>query len=322
MKKLDPKNQISVTKDTISQILKSFAIFDYTFKTVSEGISNTSLIIETQDTKYVLRIYAVDRKDDSDIIFEIQFQDYLRAQGIPIPLIYPNNLGDELTITEIEGKRWQSILSEFIEGESITPHPSLELMSELATLQAKMHLLGINYAQTKKQPKKLWEDLHDELAGKIHNHPISKDKKIVDFIERVKSYRYLLSPKLPHGYNHLDIDFDGNVITKDNKINGIVDFEDVQYSPVIVCLGFTLWNILNDQGLEAMRYYLKEYEKLRPLNKEEYEVLPHAIFFRNYAIGMIRLLLWEDTTAMSDFEDILRLEKEIHKIEIAGLQQV
>jgi Ser/Thr protein kinase RdoA (MazF antagonist) len=90
-----------------------------------------------------------------------------------------------------------------------------------------------------------------------------------------------------------------------------VDFEDLQYSPAIVCLGFTLWNILDDQGLEIMKKYLEEYEKIRSLTEEEKIVLPNVIFFRNYVIGVVRLLLWDEKTDLKDFEDILQLEKDI-----------
>lgn len=310
MQKLEPQNQIHISEATIAIFLEQYAIFSFTFAPIDEGIANTSLRIESNNKKYVLRIYAQERKNDDAILFEIRFQDYLRERGIPIPFIYPTVGGKELSVVTIDGKRWQGVLMEFVEGESVTEHPSPELTAQLAGLQAKIHQLGIEFAKNTHLPHVPWPDLHDSLAVKIKTIPAG-GPQVEAFIERVKAYKYPLNPDLPHGYNHLDIDFDGNVLTKDNHVKGIVDFDDLSYSPSIVCLGFSLWNILDDQGEEAMRHYLAEYEKTRPLTVAERRALPHVIFFRNYVIAIVRLLLWEEETDKDDIENILELEKRI-----------
>lgn len=307
--KLNPENQINLNQETLNNILKAYNIFDFTFEPIKQGIENSSAFIENNNKKYVIRVYAQGKKNE-DIIFEINFQDYLREHGIPIPIIYKNNDGEELTVIEIDNKRWQVILMDFVEGKSVTIKPSYDLISELAQMQAKIHLLGIEFAKLNPRKSNLWVDLHDCFASKINKIP-NESQEIVDLIERIKKYNYLLSPNLPYGYNHLDIDFDGNIITKDNKINGIIDFDDLKYSPVIVCLGYSLWNILYSQGIEAMKYYLSEYEKVRTLNAMEHEALPNAVLFRNYVMAVIWLLLGKENTPMKDIQGILNLEKEI-----------
>lgn len=309
MQKLEPDNQIALTQEALAIILSAYGIVDFAFEPIREGIANSSARIQSGGKKYVMRVYAQGKKDE-DVIFEINFQDYLRGHGIPIPIIHPNNEGAELTIAEMGGKRWQAILMDFLEGKSVTVNPSSKLIAELANLQAQMHLLGMDFVKSTDRPKKLWADLHDSLASKVENTTVG-GQEVRDVIERIKKYSYPLSADLPYGYNHLDIDFDGNVLTKDNRVNGIVDFEDLQYSPVIVCLGYSLWNILDDEGVEAMRHYLAEYEKVRPLAPTEYEALPHVIFFRNYVMVVIRLLLWDENTPLNDITNLIQLEKEI-----------
>jgi Ser/Thr protein kinase RdoA (MazF antagonist) len=307
--KLEPDNQIHLSQEVLGIILDAYGIADFTFEPINEGIANSSARIESDGMRYVARIYAQGKKDD-DILFEISFQDYLREHGIPVPVIHPNKEGNELTTTEVGGKHWQVILMDFVEGQSVTVKPSYELISELATLQAKMHLLGIEFEKTTDRPKKLWADLHDDLASKVENTTVG-GQEVQELIERIKAYKYPLSPALPYGYNHLDIDFDGNVLTKGNHVSGIVDFDDLQYSPLIVCLGYSLWNMLDDEGIEATKHYLKEYEKVRPLTPLEYEALPNVVFFRNYVMVIIRLLLWDEATPIEDVTNLLKLEKEI-----------
>lgn len=307
--KLEPDNQINLRKEVLDTILNEYGISEFAFEPIKEGIANSSAFVKSDNKKYVVRVYAQGKKDE-DIAFEINFQDYLRAHDIPIPIIHKNSSGQELTIIEIEGKRWQVILMDFIEGQSVTVKPSFDLIAELARMQAKMHLLGIEFVKLNSRPSNLWTDLHDSLASKVENTSVG-GQEVKDLIERIKKYSYPLNPNLLYGYNHLDIDFDGNVLTKDNRVSGIVDFEDLKYSPIIVCLGYSLWNILDDEGLEAMKHYLSEYEKVRPLTSVEYEALPNVVFFRNYVIAIIRLLLWEENTPIEDIQGILKLEKEI-----------
>jgi Ser/Thr protein kinase RdoA (MazF antagonist) len=307
--KLEPDNQINLNKEVLTTILTAYSISDFTFEPIKEGIANSSAFIQSNNKKYVVRVYAQGKKDE-DITFEVNFQDYLREHGIPIPVIHKSSSGKELSIVEIESKRWQVILMDFVEGQSVTIKPSNDLIAELARMQAKMHLLGIEFAKLNPRPSRVWTDLHDGLASKVENTSVG-GQEVKDLIERIKNYTYPLSPDLPYGYNHLDIDFDGNVLTKDNRVSGIVDFEDLKYSPIIVCLGYSLWNILDDEGLEAMKHYLNEYEKVRPLTSIEYETLPNVVFFRNYVMAIIRLLLWEENTPIEDIKGILKLEKEI-----------
>lgn len=310
MQKLDSKNQFPGTADNVTQVLGEYGISHFTFEPIMEGIANSSFVITTKDKKYVLRVYAHGRQRDEDIHLEIQFQDYLRPHDIPVPFIYPNKEGSELSIAEIAGKRWQAILMEYIQGKSVTTRPSKALIAHLAHLQSKMHVLGERFAEGIKRPKKKWEDLHDTLAERLGPIPV-ESQEVSDLIERVKAYRYALSSDLPHGYNHRDIDFDGNVLTEGDTVKGIVDFEDLEYSPSVACLGFTLWNILDDEGEEAMRYYLAEYEKVRRLASLEKETLPHIIFYRNYIMAVTRLMLWDKDTPIEDIEDILKLEQSI-----------
>ena len=152
--------------------------------------------------------------------------------------------------------------------------------------------------------------MHDSLVSKVEGTSVG-GQEVRDLLQRIKVYSYPLSTDLPYGYNHLDIDFDGNVLTKNNHVSGIVDFDDLQYSPGVVCLGYSLWNILDDEGIHAMRHYLREYEKVRPLTPAEYEALPNVVFFRNYVMVVIRLLLGSEITPIEDVAGLLKLEKVI-----------
>ncbi|MBP9711650.1 MAG: phosphotransferase [Candidatus Pacebacteria bacterium] len=309
MVKLKPENQIVINNEIMDTICKSYGILHFDFETINQGIENSSFRIFLADKKYVLRVYA-QGKNDSDILLEINFQDYLRHHNIPIPIIHPNTKGEKLNIVEISGKRWQTILMDLVEGQSRTTKPSKELIVNLATLQAKMHLLGIEFSKITDGPKKSWVALRDTLASKIDRSEIG-GQEVQNLIERIKKYNYFLSSDLPHGYNHLDIDLDGNVITNNDKIAGIIDFDDLKYSPLIVCLGYSIWNILDDEGIASAKIYLKAYVDIRPITPLEYLTLSNVVLFRNYVIAIIRLLHWNSNTSIDRITSLINLEKEI-----------
>ncbi len=160
MQKLDPHNQFPVTKENIAQILSNYSISDFTFEPINEGIANTPVAVTSHGKNYVLRIYA-QGKNPEHILFELKFQDLLKENGIPVPLVYQNRQQKPVTEIVNDGKTWHSILMEKIDGQSVTPHPSSVLIARLANLQATMHLLGIEFASQTGKPDSRWNDLRD-----------------------------------------------------------------------------------------------------------------------------------------------------------------
>ena|SRR3989338_1345656 len=110
MSKLHPDKQFPVSKEMLAPVLSKYGISDFTFESLHQGIANTSVRIESAGKRYVLRLYRQDRKTDVEIEFELSFQDYLRANGIPIPTVYKNQDGRELSTVEAGGNRFQAIL--------------------------------------------------------------------------------------------------------------------------------------------------------------------------------------------------------------------
>lgn len=303
------EGQVEGKHENLALLLEQYGISDFTFAPINAGIENSSFRIESGGKAYVLRVYRHQKKPETEIELEVSFVRWLKKNGIPVPNINMTTSGAAYATAVIEGREHHSILMDFIEGTNVTPNPSKELFAELATYQAQMHLLGIEFATSSNSEKKPWSELRDGLAGKIKD-PTLYPEDIQAFIERAKKYSHLLSAELPYGYNHLDIDFDGNVLTKDGHVAAIIDFDDLQYSPVVACLGFTLRQILDDKGEQTMREYLHAYEQVRPVSASEYEALPYIMFFRNYAIGITHLVVNKNMLE-SNIDHILRLEKEI-----------
>lgn len=307
--------KLQPTRETISCALKHYGVVDFTFEIITRGISNTTVKIQSGRDIFIMRAYSRKRKTDLQIFFELNFQDYLRKHGIPIPRAYRNINDKELTVCSINGKSWQVILIEFVGGSSKTIRHTPELIRSLASIQARMHLLGAQFPRRAPGKNKSWKTLRDYYAVCIDD--ISEyQKNVQDFIIRAKNFTYELDLSLPYSYNHLDLDLDGNVIVKNDCINGIIDFDDLSFSPSIVCLGYSLWNVLHDENIEKMKEYLACYEKTRQLNNSERVALSNVILFRNYEIGALRLLKTGDISCLTR---PFRIEKEMKAILVNGL---
>ena len=201
---------------------------------------------------------------------------------------------------------------DFAEGESSTQRYTPGLIRDLARTQATMHVLGMEYAKKMRGNEKIYTEMDNWLANRTEEYA-GNNTEISNFLKRARLIRYALNPTLLHGWNHLDLDIVGNVIVKDDKVNAIVDFADLDYSPCVMCLGYSLWAVLFAEDEAAVRMYLAEYIKIRPLTKKEYEALPHIMLFRNYMIGIVEFLVLKKEEKKEIF---LRLEKEIPKIKV------
>ncbi len=310
--KLEPENQFVYSNESLARVLDQYGLRADSFEYIHQGVENSSVRVVCGAKAYVLRVYK-QGKDARGIGAELAFMRYLSEHGIPVPTVHTNTSGDGCTTIEFNGVTWYAILMDFVPGLSETPNPSPALICDLAHIQARMHLLGETYAQEENKARAPWTELRDGLVAGVNALQIA-DSRIRGLVHRIQAFRYPLSTDLPYGINHLDVDFDGNVITAGDKVVAVVDFDDTQYSPVVVCLGYTLWDFLADHGEDTMRTYLRAYEEVRPVSEVEYDALHQVLMFRNYAIAAMYYRIHGEQISPDVVEKRLRMEKEIPNV--------
>lgn len=306
MSKLNPEQLLSPSKQNIGRILAEYGIRLDRFELAAGGIENLTVIITSGVRKYVLRVYPQQAKNDAEIELEIDFMAALRKEDLPVPQIISSGQPGELVITEIDGLGWQSILMEFASGE----HPrmyTLALVQDMAKAQAAMHNIGMPYAQAHKLSNKR-RGLRETLVVHKLLRDASTDPRFREFLKRVQEYEVSLSDTLPVGISHFDYDAD-NLLIQNDKVTAILDFGDVACMPLVVCLGYTLWDILFEEGgsAELASAYIRSYEKLRQLSHNEKSVLNQIILFRHYVISTFQISFGNFTH--NDFEQVLQREE-------------
>lgn len=103
---------------------------------LSNGLNDTYLV-DTSETKYILRIYKANWRDKSDINFEIELLNHLISNGVPVSHSVMKKDGGYLTeLAAPEGVRFAALFTYAAGGHS----DSKENTSLYGEEVAKMHL--------------------------------------------------------------------------------------------------------------------------------------------------------------------------------------
>ena len=135
------------------------------------------------------------------------------------------------------------------------------------------------------------EKYYKKIDFKNIDIPFDIKEKIKILYEEVKIFNF---SSLPCGVIHNDI-FPDNIFVKDNKIVGILDFNEAQTAPFIIDLAIVInfWIRVYQFDLEVEKRYidifLEEYEKYRKLEEREKRALDMAL--KKMALTFILLRL-------------------------------
>ncbi len=247
----------------ISPLLEPYGITAYKEKTLGNGSHNATILITTPKARYVLRIYRPNMLQNSVIMRELRFMNYLRKCGLNTPEIIRFGQNSALVCRTIDGIRWQSVLMKFASGV----HPDIytpTLLADMAKNQALIHTYGRTYIQ---------------LAGKNVRH--------LPFLLRLR--QWIVGVFVPAGYSHFDYDA-SNVLAENNQIVCILDFEGMRYGPLVFCIYYTLSDIYRKQGdASLVRAYLQAYQATRPLKKAEKIIVRISLLLTYRTPALLRL---------------------------------
>lgn len=238
----------AITTENLRTLLQAYSVGDFTYSILGNGSSNHTLLITQQERQSVLRIYKPQGKTVDDIVNEIRFVHFLASHSLPVPSTVASKTGHLISTRVVDGTRWYYLLMAYETGTHPTRY-SPELMQRMAFYQAKIHIVGADYARHAAQ------------------HTGTKQQT---------SWSLLPSTKL-RGYSHFD--FDGsNILVKDGHITSILDFEGMRYGLLVGCLYFTLTRIYDrHRSIEQLRAYIDAYQRARGLSLAERLILRTAL---------------------------------------------
>ncbi len=254
-----------LSKTAISEILKNYSFGDVkNFCLIKNGFMHSNYFLQTSGGKFVLRIF--ESRTDDQAMLEAKILKKLKNSSVPVPLIISTNSGKLFS----SYKEKRVAIFSFLEGSHV-----LEKNVTLAQIKNLGFAMGQLHSQLKNfKPKEISskEDYSIEYIKKIllkikkdyPDFPRKLETSIVNILNKIKI------PPLPKGINHGDM-FDDNVLFLDNKISGVLDFDDCYYGNFLGDLGCGLvyWCINNKIDYQKCRNFVKSYESVRMLNVKE-----------------------------------------------------
>lgn len=271
----------NLKQEDIEEILRNYNLRLKSFYKIKTGILNTNYFLDTEEGKFVLRVFEGGRSYEE----ENQELDFLLEIKDIIPCCIP--LKNSNKKNYIVYKEKMIALFYFIEGEPIKKI-DIDLLKEIGKYLGKLH----NFSKGKNLIRKSRIDM-DVYYNKIDFNliPISaiEKLKIKSIYEETKYFDFSL---LPSGIIHNDI-FPDNVFIKDGHIEGILDFNEAQTAPFIydIAIIINYWiRINNPPQIIEFKYintFVEEYEKYRKLEENEKKALNFAL--KKMALAFILL---------------------------------
>ena len=260
-----------VTKNNLNNFLMNYDIgILKNFEEIAEGVENTNYKITTSKNIFILTIFEK-RVSIKDLPFFMELMNYLNNKKYKCPKPIANL--ERKYISKINNK-FCSIVS-FIEGNWIKKIENTHC-KQLGYNLAKLHVLTKDFKLKRNNSMgyKSWNNIFNNFNSKKINEYNDIYKVIYDELEFLNKN---WPKKLPSGIIHADL-FQDNVFFKNNKFTGVIDFyfacNDYYAYELAVCLN--AWCFENDQSFNTTkaRLILNEYQKEKPLNKEEKEYFP------------------------------------------------
>ena len=253
-----------------------FLLKDY--KMLKEGSIQKNYLLETNQGKFVLKQYVRDRSLES-VMFEVEVVNFLEDKDFPTSYIIRNNNNE--SISYLNGT--PSILYQYFTGIHIENMSPLQF-NQLVKLVAKLNKVTNNFKPA--NTKDRWnyeENSWPEVALKIVSESKREDKmKKYEYLQKELS-KLQFSNELSKGIVHCDFHYT-NIIFENEEIKVLIDFDDSNYSYLVIDLAFLINPFIKDYNWNTWQNFSKEddvfdfteakqivslYSNTRPLSEEE-----------------------------------------------------
>jgi len=249
---------------------------------IYQGIQNTNYLVKTKEKKYILTIFE-DKNISENLRFFLNLLHHLNKENFCNPSPLKNYAGKDFDI--INNK--QAAIFSFIEGEYIKFSRPEHLLL-LGEVTAKLHLKTQNFKNKKENEYsyKYWQTNTKKLTKHIEEKEPGLSNLIIKDLITFNNLRYT---DIPKGIIHADL-FPDNVLFKNNKISGVLDYYYSCEDHLIIDLAIIIisWCFYEDRNKKIkideskIKHLLKGYNKIKRINNLELELL--NVYCKMYSI--------------------------------------
>lgn len=240
---------------------------------ISEGVENTNYKLHTDKNSYILTIYEK-RVNIEDLPFFMQLQDLLFAKGFPCPAPIKDKEGKILN--DLNDKKF-AIVSMIKGAWPRTINNSH--VGEAASALAKLHNASNDIASSglhrkNKMDKEFWIETYNKVSKKAEEKYSDLANSVKEAVEKLETFW----PKnIPFGIIHADY-FPDNVLFKNGKVSGVIDFymacEDLYIYDLAIALNAWCFEKDHSFNITKAKIFLRSYNEIRELTDPELDSLP------------------------------------------------
>lgn len=280
-----------ISKENLNTFLEDYSLKEFqSFEGINEGIQNTNYKIKIDAKDFILTIYEnINSIDDLD--FFLSLMNYLSSKGIKCPIPIKNAKSNYLG--EIKSK--PAALLTFLDGKS-TLNIRKDHTFEIGKVLAEMHLNTRDFPLEKTNDLSVdgWEKLLIKNKNKIDKFEKNLYEKIA---ENIIIIRKKWPKNLPSGIIHADL-FPDNVLFKDGKVSGLIDFyfscNDYFIYDLCICINAWCFNYRNEFQIDLFQNLLKGYQSIRKLKEEEINAIPILCHASSLRFLLTRIDNWKN----------------------------
>ena len=304
-----------ISKENLNTFLEDYSLKEIqSFEGINEGIQNTNYKIKIDAKDFILTIYEnINSIDDLD--FFLSLMNYLSSKGIKCPIPIKNLKSNY--VGEIKSK--PASLLTFLDGKS-TLKIKKNHTFEIGKVLAEMHLNTKDFPLKKTNDLSVdgWEKLLIKNKNKIDKFEKNLYKKIED---KIIIIRKKWPKNLPSGVIHADL-FPDNVLFKDDKVSGLIDFyfscTDYFIYDLCICINAWCFNYRNEFQIDLFQYLLKGYQSIRKLEEEEINAIPLLCHASSLRFLLTRIDNWKNKNDLDivNYQDPMEFLKrlEFHEL--------
>lgn len=254
---------------------------------VSNGLNDT-YAVDTSTGKFILRIYKLQWRSESEIRFELDLLAYLKGYGLPVSYPIPRRDGEWITeLSAPEGKRF-AVLFSYAEGEGrVDPGTSQAYGRAVAHLHTAMDHYVPRHKRFDLDARHLLDEPVRQLLPFLQHRP--NDAMLVkETASRLKK-RLAAASKETYDWGVCHGDLHGwNVFHTDDGRLTHFDFDCCGMGWRSYDLSVFLWDRVHGKtGIESYEddcwnAFLKAYAKERPLSEQDYAMIPVFVAVRQF----------------------------------------
>ena len=304
-----------ISKENLNTFLEDYSLKEiHSFEGINEGIQNTNYKIKIDAKDFILTIYEnINSIDDLD--FFLSLMNYLSSKGIKCPIPIKNSKSNY--VGEIKSK--PAALLTFLDGKS-TLNIKKNHTFEIGKVLAEMHLNTKDFPLKKTNDLSVdgWEKLLIKNKNKIDKFEKNLYKKIED---KIIIIRKKWPKDLPSGVIHADL-FPDNVLFRDGKVSGLIDFyfscNDYFVYDLCICINAWCFNYKNEFQIDLFQNLLKGYQSIRKLEEEEINAIPLLCHASSLRFLLTRIDNWKNKNDLDivNYQDPMEFLKrlEFHEL--------